>query len=395
MFERNKVMQSRRAFTKSLMGSLSALAFAERESPARTVNVSLLDDVTLRRLRLSNRMVMAPMTRGRAGEGGAANALMAEYYAQRASAGMIVTEGTAISEQGYGWVGSPGIYTDAQATAWKGVTTAVHERRGRIFLQLWHTGRVSHPDFLGGRLPIGPSAVAAAGYLHTPLGKKKPYVMPRAMTKQEISSTVRDYARAARLARSAGFDGVEIHAANGYLIDQFIRDGSNRRTDEYGGSMRKRLRFLLEVTEEVSRAWSADRVGVRLSPSVNYNDMRDSDPADTFSQAAKELSRFNLAYLHVVEYLPQDNATPTVRIAPRMRTHFSGPFILNGGYDERRGTAALNAGEADLIAYGRWFLANADLVERFRLRAPLNIPDSATFYTDGPKGYTDYSLLSS
>jgi N-ethylmaleimide reductase len=220
--------------------------------------------------------------------------------------------------------------------------------------------------------------------------------MPRAMTKQEIAGTVRDYAQAARYARHAGFDGVEIHAANGYLIDQFIRDGSNRRTDEYGGTVRNRLRFLVEVTEAVARSWSADRVGVRLSPLSDYNSMLDSQPTQTFTRAAKELNRFGLAYLHVVEYLPQDPLpTPTERVAPQMRAAFGGPFILNGGYDARTGAAALKAGEADLLAYGRLFLANPDLVERFRRGAALSEPDTHTFYSSGSKGYTDYPALPS
>lgn len=264
-------------------------------------------------------------------------------------------------------------------------------KRDELILQLWHTGRVSHPDFLGGRVPLGPSAVMASGHVHTPLGKK-PYVTPRAMTQQEISHTVGDFARATKLARAAGFDGVEIHAANGYLVDQFIRDGANQRTDHYGGSIQKRLRLLLEVTEAVSGAWSADRVGVRLSPYVDYNDMRDSDPISTFSQAAKELDRFGLAYLHVVEFLVREDQSQSQlpRIAPQMRALFAGPLILNGGYHEATGTAAACAGECDLIAYGRPYLANSDLVERFRLGLALNAPDPATFYTDGAKGYTDY-----
>ena len=382
-------MLSRRSFTNGVIGSL--LAFRARASGAVRGDISLLDKARLRGMRLPNRMVMAPMTRGRAGVERTANALMAEYYAQRAGAGLVVTEGTAISEQGYGWLRSPGIYSAAQGEGWKRVTDAVHDHGGRIFLQLWHTGRVSHPDFLGGRAPLGPSAVMAAGHVHTPLGKKR-YVVPRAMTPHEISNTVRDYARATKLAKTAGFDGVEIHAANGYLIDQFIRDGANRRTDEYGGSIPKRLRLLLEVTEAVSRSWSADRVGVRLSPTADYNDMRDSDPISTFSQAAKELDRFGLAYLHVVEFLERDDQSRGVspRVAPRMRAVFNGPLILNGGYDEPTGTAALRAGECDLIAYGRSFLANSDLVDRFRFGLPLNASDPATYYTEGAKGYTDY-----
>jgi N-ethylmaleimide reductase len=318
---------------------------------------------------------------------------MAEYYSQRAAAGLIVTEGTAISPQGYGWMGSPAIYTEAHVAGWKGVTESVHRQGGRIFLQLWHTGRVSHPDFQDGETPIGPSAIAASGDTHTPSGEK-PYVMPRAMTRRDIANAVREYAQAAERAWAAGFDGVEIHAANGYLIDQFIRDGSNHRTDAYGGSVQKRLRFLLEVTEAVAQRVPVDRIGVRLSPTNSYNDMLDRDPAATFTQAAKALNRFGLAYLHVVETVAQDTSSRSqVRIAPHMRAAFDGPLILNGGYDATTGAAALAAGEADLIAYGRRFLANPDLVERFRRDAPLNQPDTSTFYTDGPKGYTDYAPL--
>jgi N-ethylmaleimide reductase len=339
----------------------------------------------LKNLGLPNRIIMAPMTRGRAGVQRTANSLMAEYYSQRADAGLIITEATAISPRGYGWVGSPAIYTDAHIAGWKGVTDAVHKQGGSVFLQLWHTGRVSHPDFQDGKTPIAPSAIAAAGKIHTPSGVK-PYVVPLAMTRPEIANAVLEYAHAARRAWQAGFDGVEIHAANGYLIDQFIRDGSNDRGDAYGGSVKNRLRFLLEVTEAVAQEVPADRIGVRLSPTNPYNDMVDGNPAATFTQAAKALKRFGLAYLHVVE---------SVRIAPHMRSVFDGPLILNGGYDAATGAAALGAGEADMIAYGRHFLANPDLVERFRRGAALTEPDASTFYTDGPKGYTDYRLLNS
>jgi len=387
---------SRRTFARDLLGSLAALAFVHaKASPESQQGLLLLDPTALRALRLPNRMVMAPMTRGRAGSERTANALMAEYYAQRAAAGFIVTEATAISPQGYGWLGSPGIYTGGQVAGWTGVTDAVHQSGGRIFLQLWHTGRVSHPDFMDGRIPVGPSAVGAAGHVYTPTGKK-PYVVPRAITSDEISATVRDYAQAARYAREAGFDGVEIHAANGYLIDQFIRDGSNQRTDAYGGTVQKRLRFLLEVTEAVAGAWSADRVGVRLSPVNDYNDMQDSNPTETFTQAAEALDRFGLAYLHVVEDLEQGPQTaPQQRVGLHMRAAFKGPLILNGGYDAQTGASALSRGEADLIAYARLFLANPDLVERFRRGAVLNKPDSNTYYSGDAKGYTDYPPLDS
>jgi len=347
----------------------------------------------MRELSLSNRMVMAPLTRGRAGQQRTANGLMAEYYAQRAGAGLIIAEATAISAQGYGWVGSPGIYSAAHAAGWQGVTDAVHRRGGKIFLQLWHLGRVSHPEFLDGATPLGPSAIRPAGEAFTPSGRK-PYVTPRAMTEQEIANTVNDYVQATQRAREAGFDGVEVHAANGYLLDQFLRDGSNQRTDAYGGSIEKRQRFMLEVVAATARAWSADRVGVRLSPKNDFNDMRDSQPAETFARAAQALNRFGLAYLHVTEPLTAAAADqPQTRIHPRMRAAFDGFLILNGNYDANTGAAALQAREADLIAYGRPFLANPDLVTRYRRGAALNRLDVSTFYTEGAKGYTDYPLL--
>jgi N-ethylmaleimide reductase len=380
---------SRRVLAKGALGSLLGLALGRVGVADEATRSSLFDPLQLGDLQLRNRVAMAPLTRGRAGVLRTANALMAEYYAQRASAGLIISEATAISPLGYGWVGSPGIYTPAHVEGWKLVTQAVHRRGGKIFLQLWHMGRVSHPDFLDGQPPLAPSAIAVADDTYTPNGKK-PYVMPRAMTEQEIATTVRDYAQATVRAREAGFDGVEIHAANGYLIDQFIRDGSNRRTDNYGGSVQNRLRLLREVTEAVAQAWSPQRTGVRLSPTNPYNDMSDSEPTVTFTEAAKALNAYGLAYVHVVEMLSADGSKPRHRIAPPMRAVFRGPLILNGGYDAETGAAALKAGEADVIAYGKWFLANPDLVERFRTDAPLNQPDVKTFYTDGARGYTDY-----
>jgi N-ethylmaleimide reductase len=386
---------SRRTLAKGALGSLVALALRTPvAAEAAKAKPALFDPMTLKDLQLANRMVMAPLTRGRAGSQRTANALMAEYYAQRADAGLIIAEATAISPQGYGWVGSPGIYTSQHVAGWKSVTDAVHQRGGRIVLQLWHLGRVSHPDFLDGAAPVGPSAITPQGDIYTPAGKK-PYVTPRAMTQEDIVTTVRDYAAAATRAREAGFDGVEIHAANGYLIDQFIRDGSNRRTDDYGGSLQNRLRFMLEVVEAVTKAWSAARTGIRFSPTNAYNDMSDGNPAETFAEAARMLNRFGLAYLHVVEQLPTQNRSKPVQIAPQLRAAFDGAFILNGGYDASTGTAALAAGEADLIAYGRFFLANPDLVQRFRRDVPLNKADISTFYTEGAKGYTDYPRFQS
>jgi N-ethylmaleimide reductase len=344
-------------------------------------------------LTLPNRLVMAPMTRGRAGANAAPNEAMARYYGQRADAGLLITEATAISKSGSGWLGAPGIHHETQVAGWRRVTEAVHRKGGRIFLQLWHMGRVSHPDFLGGELPVGPSAIAAKGDSHTSKGKQ-PYVTPRALTVAEIRAVVADYAAAAQRARAAGFDGVELHAANGYLVDQFLRDGSNQRDDEYGGSPTKRARFLLEVTQAVAAAWSPERVGVRLSPTGSFNDMRDSDPAATFTHAARELDRLGLAYLHVTEALPGHMMhVPLPPVAPALRAAFRGPFILNGGYDRAKGEAAIAAGEADLVAFGVPFLANPDLVTRFRTGVELNAPDYATLYTPGEKGYLDYPVL--
>jgi N-ethylmaleimide reductase len=343
-------------------------------------------------LTLPNRLVMAPMTRGRS-DGGTPTDAMARYYRLRADAGLLITEATAISPGGHGWLGAPGIHSDAQQAGWRKVTSAVHEKDGRIFLQLWHMGRVSHPDFLGGELPVGPSAIAAAGESHTPMGKKA-YVTPRALTRAEIEGIVGDYATAARRARNAGFDGVELHGANGYLIDQFLRDGSNQRSDEYGGSPANRARFLLEVTRAVAEAWSPERVGVRLSPTGAYNDMRDSDPGATFTHAARQLDRLGLAYLHVTEALPGHMAhVPLPPVTPAMRKAFRGPFLVNGGYDAAKAEAAIAAGHADLVSFGMPFLANPDLVTRWAKGAALNAPDYATLYAPGDKGYLDYPLL--
>lgn len=342
---------------------------------------------------LPNRFVMAPLTRGRANPDRVPNDLMVEYYTQRATAGLIITEATAVSPQGFGWLGAPAIYNEAQAAGWRKITDAVHEAGGRIILQLWHMGRVSHPDFQNGELPVGPSAVAAQGDVHTPTGKQL-YVKPRALETAEIAGIVEDYAQATRLACQAGFDGVEIHGANGYLIDQFLRDGSNHRTDQYGGSIENRVRFLTEVTAAVVHAWSADRVGVRLSPLGRYNDMQDSTPVQTFTQAAKELNRMGLAYLHVLEGLPGHwSHVEGERVSPHLRAAFQGPFIANAGYDAQAAERAINAGETDLVAFGVPFLANPDLIERVRRGASLNPPDMATFYTSGVKGYTDYPAL--
>jgi N-ethylmaleimide reductase len=324
---------------------------------------------------LANRMVMAPLTRNRAGPGGVPQALNAAYYAQRASAGLIVTEASQVSPQGLGYPNTPGIHSPEQIEGWRRVTEAVHARDGRIFLQLWHVGRISHPTLQpGGALPVAPSAIRPAGQAVTYQGLRD-FVTPRALALVEIPGIIDQYRTAARNALSAGFDGVEVHGANGYLLDQFLRDGSNRRDDAYGGPIAKRARLLLEVTEAVAKVWGANRVGVRISPVNTYNSMADSDPDATFGYVGRALSRFGLAYLHVVE------------------RDVSGREPANGGYDRLRGDWALASGAADLIAYGKAFLANPDLPERLRRNAPLNQPDPASFYGGDGRGYTDYPAL--
>ena len=355
----------------------------------------LVTPLTVGPLSLRNRAFMAPMTRGRAASsGGAPTPVMAEYYRQRAQAGLIVTEATAISRQGVGWLNAPGIFEDAHVEGWRPVTEAVHAEGGHIFLQLWHMGRVSHPDFLDGAPPVAPSAIAAQGESHTPQGKKA-YVTPRALAADELPAIAADYARAARRAVEAGFDGVELHGANGYLLDQFIRDGSNQRDDAYGGSVEGRWRFPLEVTRAVADEIGAARVGFRVSTQSSFNGMSDTDPVTTFSYGAAQLDALGLAYLHVLEARPGHMlAVPGApAVHPHLRIAFRGPLVLNGGYDRASADAALAAGEADAVAFGLPFLANPDLLRRLEAGAALNAPDFATLYTPGPAGYVDYPAL--
>jgi N-ethylmaleimide reductase len=339
-------------------------------------------------LSLPNRMVMSPMTRSRA-VGNMANDLMATYYAQRASAGLIITEGAQVSPQGVGYYYTPGIHTAAQVAGWRQVTDAVHRAGGRIFLQLWHVGRISHPALLDGDLPVAPSAIRPDAHVYTPEGLSV-VPTPRALALAELPDIVGQFHLAAVNAAEAGFDGVELHGANGYLLDQFLRDGSNRRTDRYGGSPANRARLPLEITDAVIGVWGADRVGYQVSPAFPHFDMADTHPAETFGYLARELGDRGLAYLHVSHYL----ASADHDLTAALREQFRGPVILNGGYDRETGDRAIANGDADLIAYGTLFLANPDLPERFRRRAPLNTPDPATCHGGGEQGYTDYPTLS-
>ena len=354
----------------------------------------ILSPFQLGPIALPNRTVMAPMTRNRAGPGNVPGALNATYYAQRAGAGLIVSEATQVSPQGVGYPGTPGIHSAEQIAGWKLVTEAVHAAGGRIFLQLWHVGRISHPSLQpDGALPVAPSAIAPAGQAMTREGLK-PFVTPRALETAEIAGIVEDYRRGARNAKLAGFDGVELHGANGYLIDQFLRDSSNRRNDGYGGSAQNRARFLLEVTQAIVGEWGADRVGVRLSPTNPFNDVADSNPAATFSVAVSALQKFGLAYLHIVEPIATDplaaGEMPDIRF---FRKLWRGALIGNKGYDLARANAAIRDGDADLVAFAVLFLANPDLPERFRRSGPFNTPDRKTFYGGTDAGYTDYPAL--
>jgi N-ethylmaleimide reductase len=354
---------------------------------------SLFDPIRIGRLTLPNRIIMPPLTRGRTGDAGIPDALVAEYYAQRASAGLLIAEATAVNREGDGWPGAPGLYTDAQASAWRGVADAVHAAGGRIFVQLWHMGRTVMAQDLDGARPLAPSEIAATGEHRGKDGIRRPFAVPRAMTLNDIDRTVADFTRAAERAVTAGLDGVEIHAANNYLIDTFLRNGTNRRDDAYGGTSENRVRFLIEIVDSVSRAIGPDRVGVRLSPTNAVYGISDSAPETTFPTAARMLNRFGLAYLHVIEPEPGSGhplATDLTPVAPLIRAAFDGPLILNGGYDRNRAEAAIAAGAADAVAFGTPFIANPDLVNRFRHRLPLAAPDPDTFYTPGAAGYTDY-----
>jgi N-ethylmaleimide reductase len=333
---------------------------------------------------------MAPLTRCRADGNRAPTELMATYYQQRASAGLIVSEATQVAPEGIGYLGTPGIYTDAQVQGWKRVTKGVHDRGGRIVLQLWHVGRASHSSFQpNGQPPVAPSAIAAKGMAMTMQGPV-PLSTPRALETQEIAGVVEQFRRGAERAKEAGFDGVEIHGANGYLIDQFLRDGSNQRTDSYGGSIENRARFMLEVTSAVVGVWGADRVGIRLSPNGTFNDMRDSDPIKTFTHALRELQNFNLAYLHLIELMEGDKILVPLST---LRAAYQGAIMVNASYTGERAEAVISEGLAQLVSFGKLFISNPDLPERLKLGRPLATPNHLTFYGGGAAGYTDYPTL--
>lgn len=358
------------------------------------MEVDLFSTVRLGCIEMSNRVVMAPLTRNRVAEGGVPQQMNVTYYEQRASAGLIVTEATPISPMAHGYPGLPGIYTDEQVAGWRKVTDAVHAKGGKIVIQLWHVGRISHPSLLPNQvLPVAPSAIRPAGHAVTVEGLQE-YVVPRALAVTELPAIVKDYVHAAQCAMRAGFDGVEIHAANGYLLDQFLRDGSNVRTDAYGGSVENRARLLLEVTQAVVDAIGAEKTGVRLSPVNPFNDMKDSHPQAIFNFVATQLNGFNLAYLHVVEGGIHGGGEAAPFDFAAFRKLYHGAYMANLAYDKVRGNAAIASGHADCVAYGVPFIANPDLVARLKADAPLNEADSTTFYGGNAHGYTDYPFLS-
>ncbi|MEP9403018.1 alkene reductase [Sphingomonas sp. VNH70] len=355
---------------------------------------SLFDPIALGDIQAPNRILMAPLTRGRSSRAHVPQPIMAEYYAQRASAGLLISEGTGISREGLGWPYAPGIWNDEQVEAWKPITDAVHAAGGRIVTQLWHMGRVVHPDFLGGAAPLSASATTAPGQAHTYDGKQ-PYGAARAATKDDIARVLDDYSRAARNAQAAGFDGVQLHAANGYLIDQFLRDGANHRDDDYGGSPENRIRLLGEVVDRLIAEVGAGRTAVRFSPNGETQGVIDSDPAGVFVPAAQLMADKGIAFLELREVGPDGTfgSTTQPRVSPAIRKVFTGPLVLNQDYRGDSAQAELDSGVADAIAFGRPFLANPDLPARLKAGAELNRDDMATWYSRGAEGYTDYPVM--
>ncbi|MGZ9083679.1 MAG: alkene reductase [Rhodoplanes sp.] len=346
----------------------------------------LFDPLAMGELTLPNRILMAPLTRCRASAGRVPNAMMKEYYVQRASAGIIFSEATAVTPMGVGYPDTPGIWSQEQVEGWRQITRAVHAAGGRMLLQLWHVGRISHPFFLDGARPVAPSAIAADGHVRQ-MRPPEPYPTPRPLALEEIPGVIEAYRKGAENAKEAGFDAVELHGANGYLLDQFLQDGSNKRTDAYGGSIENRARLMLEATDAVISVWGAGRVGMHLAPRGDAQSMGDSNPRATFSYVARELGRRKIAFLGVREHAGEG------RIGPELKKAFGGVYIANEAFTQETAERTLAAGEADAVAFGKLFLANPDLPERFRLHAPLNAPQPETFYAKGPQGYTDYPFL--
>lgn len=358
---------------------------------------NIFSSITLGDYQLSNRIFMAPLTRGRAIENGVPNVMMAEYYGQRASAGLIIAEATAVAKNGLGWMNAPGIYNDDQQAGWTRIADAVHKEGGRIFVQLWHMGSTVHPDFLNGELPVSSFAIKLQGSLTTPKGRDREFVVPQALTKPQIATITQQFVDAARRAIDSGLDGVEIHGANGFLVDQFTRDGINQREDEYGGSIDNRLRFMMDIVAAVCDEIGSGKVGIRLSPSNKVWGIQDSDPKATFSRAVTLLNEFKLAYVHILEPKPDTHdAVAAARadyLTPVLRENYQGNLIINGGFNKQTASDALANNEAEAIVFGTLFIANPDLVERFHVDAALTQPDSTTFYTPEAKGYTDYPFM--
>lgn len=351
----------------------------------------LFTPITLGGLQLASRIVMAPLTRCRAGAGNVPRPLNVEYYRQRASAGLIISEATQVVPEGQGYPTTPGIHSDEQVAGWKTVTDAVHAAGGRMVLQLWHVGRVSHPVFQpGGKLPVAPSPIAPKGQLYDSSWTKIDYVAPRALELSEIPGVIEGYVKGAQNAKRAGFDGVEVHGANGYLLDQFLRDGTNKRSDAYGGSIVNRARLLIEVVEAVVGVWGAAKVGVRLSPTNPNNDMADSNPTATFGHVARELARMKLAYVHVLELV---STPPAEAVLGVIKAACGAPVIANSGYTLETAQAAISAGKVDAVAFGKLFIANPDLPRRLKAGGPFNEWDMKSFYGGTEKGYTDYPAL--
>lgn len=363
--------------------------------------VHIFDTIQLGEIKLENRIIMAPLTRMRSKQpGNIPYTLNAHYYEQRASAGLIISEATQISQQGQGYPSTPGIHTPEQVEGWKLVTDAVHKKDGKIFLQLWHVGRISHSSHQPGEgAPVAPSAIKPTGKVLTAGWKMVDYETPHALETAEIASIVQDYYSASKNAKAAGFDGVEVHSANGYLLDQFLQDGSNKRVDAYGGSMENRARFLLEVVDTIIKVWGKGRVGVRLSPYGTFNDMSDSDPMGLFSYVLGELDKREIAYVHMIEPRASNagGSDALNQLAPRaselFKKYFRNVFISSGGYTPESGKKIIESGLVDAVAFGRLFLANPDLPERIKIGAELNRYDRATFYGGSEKGYTDYPFL--